>query len=356
MRKTFVFITAYIANNLGDDMFISLLCSHYPHVNFIIQCPELFSSAFENLRNITVISDSSKLNKNDIDFQIFIGGSLFMEPQDISKIENKFESVISCRLSNDIPFFVIGANFGPYTQKLHFDLYKQWFQQLDGVCFRDKQSFELFKTLTNVMWAPDLIFNYQLSHYKHNKSNITIVPIYNTKRIGLPNFSNELYFLFLSNVAFEYIKIGYTITLASFCEAQLDNIACYKIYNSIPLSHRKNVNIISYKNNIDSFLEKFLNTDYIIGTRFHSIILALKAKIPVFPIIYNQKISNIIKDYNFEGNFAHIMELNELKFDYIDRNRQKLYIPDFSLYERLSSLHFHYFNEALIKKEFSDGE
>lgn len=355
-RKINVLVNAYTANNLGDDMFVTLLCNHYPHIHFILNCSESFSQAFSHLPNITIISDYSKLDKNSIDFQIFIGGSLFMEPKDISKITSKFESVISCRLSHNIPFFVIGANFGPYTNELHLNLYRQWFGQLDGICFRDYQSFRQFQTLTNVMWAPDLIFHYPIPRYTHKTNNVTIVPIYNTKRIGLSDFSNELYHSFLAGVAHEYLKKGYTITLASFCETQLDNIACEKVYNNIPNSYRQKVHFLFYKNDIDSFLEKFLSTEFIIGTRFHSIILALKAKIPVFPIIYNQKTSNVIKDYKFEGNCAHIMQLNTLTFEDVDNNRQKGYTPNFSLYERLATLHFHYLNEALLTKEIFNEE
>ena len=346
-NKIHVLITAFTAGNLGDDMFITLLCRHYPFIHFVLQCPKQFSLSFQNLPNLTLVSNISKSLVACLDFQIFIGGSLFMEPQNVLDIKHKFNNVISCRVSSNIPFFVIGANFGPYTQPTHLKLYQDWFKQLNGICFRDKQSYNLFKDLPHTMWAPDLLFSYPLPKYQRKRNNITIAPIYNTNRIGLPNFDNEKYLLFLKNISVEYLKRGYSITLAAFCISQLDNIACQKIYESIPGKWKNSVHFIEYKNDIDDFLTKFLHTDYIIGTRFHSIILALKARIPVFPIIYNTKTFNAIKSYHYAGNYADIMHLNQIDFNTIHANKDASYTPDYLLCEVHSKLHFHYFNEEL---------
>ncbi len=350
-KKIYILITAYTVNNLGDDMFITLLCKHYANVSFLLQCPPEFSEVFLKIVNLTVISSLSKDIISQIDFQIFIGGSLFMEPQNKLEIEHKFRSVISCRISSSIPFFVIGANFGPYTEISHVNLYRDWFRKLDGISFRDRYSFNLFQDLPNVMWSPDLIFSYSFPHDGGHCKNITIVPIYNTGRIGLPCFSNEKYFLFLARTALEYLKKGYTITLASFCEFQMDNVACEEIYNAIPCEWKDKVFFIKYKNDINSFLEKFVNTEYVIGTRFHSIIIALKEKIPVFPIVYNQKTINIIKDYDYKGTYADdIMNLEQIDFNYVDYNRKMAYVPDYSAYEFRCKFQYHFFNEALITK------
>lgn len=355
-EKICVLIAAYTVNNLGDDLFITLLCKHYANINFILQCSSKFSQTFSNIDNLTTVPELSDNLVSNIDFQIFIGGSLFMEPQNKMDIENKFKNVISCRISTSIPFFVIGANFGPYTQMSHLLLYREWFKQLDGISFRDKQSFLLFQDLNNVIWAPDLIFSYLMPQHECNCKNVTMVPIYYTGRIGLPNFSNEKYLSFLANVALEYLRRGYTITLASFCEHQKDNVACEELYSYIPCEWRKNVVCIEYKNDIDIFLKKFVNTDYIIGTRFHSIIIALKERIPVFPIVYNQKTSNIIKDYDYKGHYAEdIMQLEQLDFEYVDYNRKEAYIPDYSAYKTECKSQYRFFDEALIAKRNMEG-
>ena len=349
--KICIFISAYIANNLGDDMFVTYLCHHYPWINFYLLCPEKYVMTFKEIKNLVLISNMEQLDylKKIIDFQVFIGGSLFMEPKQIENIETKFESTISCRLSSKIPFFVIGANFGEYSQQRHLELYTNWFKTIDGICFRDFQSYRLFQSFDNMIWAPDLIFSYNMPSPKKTKS-ILIAPIYNNNRIGLPNFSNEQYFDFLANIAIYYITINYNIILAAFCKSQLDDVACEEIYKRIPSKIKDSVTILEYENNINSFLNTFVSAEYIIGTRFHSIILSWKNNIPVFPIIYNIKSENVIKDYEFKGNYMYITEIGQKSFDFIDHNRKKSYIPDFKSYEKQSKLHFCFLNEAIIEQ------
>ena len=303
-KRICIYISAYIANNLGDDMFVSTLCNHYPMVSFYIESPLKYSDAFRKLKNLTVLTACTETYYENllriIDFQVFIGGSLFMEPKSVNDIDKKFNNMLSRRLSTDIPCFIIGANFGEYTHSKFFELYQGWFETLNGICFRDVQSYKLFKKINNIIWAPDLIFSYKMPSIKFRDNNIVISPIYQTERTGLPSFLNNEYFDFLSIIAIRYLKMGFNIILAAFCITQLDDIACSEILIRIPSFLRKKVNIICYKSDIDNFLKNFLNAKYIIGTRFHSIILALKNKIPVFPIIYNLKTKNIIESYSFK--------------------------------------------------------
>lgn len=326
-RTANVFINAYLVNNLGDDMFVILLCQRFPDASFFIVCDECYSSVFKFINNLNIISPTEynkNLLENIIDYQVLIGGSIFMQPQNPNKIEEKFNSVISCRLSSRIPFFVIGANFGPFTEKKHYKLYNKWFSELTDICFRDYQSYKMFCHKNNVRWAPDLLLSYHLPKVYQEKRNIVIVPIYNNGRIGMPNYSNEICFDFFANIAIKYIQLNYKITFASFCNHQLDILAIHHILQRIPQDLKCKISIIKYKYDTNDFLKKFLTAEYVIGTRFHSIILAWKAKIPVFPIVYNAKTSNVIYDYGFKGKYADITQLENLTFDFIDQNRKDL--------------------------------
>lgn len=353
-KKVCIYINAYIANNLGDDMFVFSLCNHYPMVNFYMEAPLKYSNVFYKIKNLTVLPtypQTCYMNLlNIIDFQVFIGGSLFMEPKSVNDIDRKFNRMLSRRLSLEIPCFIIGVNFGEYTHQKFFELYRRWFETIAGISFRDIQSYKLFNKLDNTIWAPDLIFTYKMPFIKIKDDNIIISPIYQTERSGLPDFSNNEYFDFLSIIATKYLKMGFHIILAAFCSTQLDDIACNEIFNRIPPLLNGNVNIISYENDIEGFLQIFLNTKYIIGTRFHSIILALKNRIPVFPIIYNIKTKNIIESYSFNGNYIDILELSKINFEFLDSNRKRNYVPDLSSFEKKAYLHYHFLNEAIIEK------
>src|SRR5699024_6866693 len=158
---------------------------------------------------------------------------------------------------------IIGANFGPFKSVQHLELYRKWFNEIDSISFRDFKSYQLFKDQKNVRWYPDLLFSYNLPEFIKSQNTITIVPIYNNHRIGLPEYSNEDYFSFIANVSVEYIEKGFDITLASFCIHQQDSLATNKIYSTIPKKYRNRVSVIEYVNDIDYFLKKFLSSKFI---------------------------------------------------------------------------------------------
>ena len=353
LNRLCIYINAYFANNLGDDIFVHLLCRHYPNVLFYAYIPNKFNGVFQGIDNLETLETNIEIYdiQENIDFQVLIGGSLFDEPNSDVDRKKKLEKLYMLRISTNIPFFIIGANWGKHTKTYYFNTCKEWFSTLEGISFRDLQSYRLFKTLNNSMWAPDLIFTYRMPQAAlHTSKMIAICPIFKTPRSGLNDFSNIEYCSFLANISKRYIEYGYNIILAAFCKAQADHIACQKIYNNIPQGLKYKAKVIIYDNDIDFFLNQLICAEYIIGTRFHSIIIGLKNNIPVFPIIYNVKTKNIIDCYGYRGKYTDITCLKDLSFDFVDSNRKEHYIFDASECEKTASLHYHFLNEAIIKR------
>ena len=104
------------------------------------------------------------------------------------------------------------------------------------------------------------------------------------------HYDENIYFTKLAKFIEKYVEIGYTITLAAFSAKQEDNIAAKEIYNLLSKNAKSKTEIIIYEGDIEAFLEKFLVASYIIGTRFHSVILGWNDGIPTFPICYNEKL------------------------------------------------------------------
>lgn len=87
-----VLIIFYAACNLGDDLFVKHLCFQYKQTCFVMYCPYEFRKAFEKIQNLKLLyeKDDIKNYRSLIKLQILIGGSLFMQPSDNSKIYDKF--------------------------------------------------------------------------------------------------------------------------------------------------------------------------------------------------------------------------------------------------------------------------
>lgn len=315
-----VLIIFYAACNLGDDLFVKHLCFQYKQTCFVMYCPYEFRKAFEKIQNLKLLyeKDDIKNYRSLIKLQILIGGSLFMQPSDNSKIYNKFLFNKQYRYFSEIPFIIIGANFGPYDDILHYQLHKEWFKKLEYITFRDVYSFSLFKDMKNISYSPDILFGYPLNK-QEKKNSIGVSCIYNNNRIGLPKYDNNSYIENLARICDLYIQKGFEVRLYSFCNKQLDNISVNRIFNKV--NDKEHIHKVEYTGDTDLFLKDFLSNEFILGTRFHSIVLALSAGIPVFPIIYNIKTQNLLVDLGFTGNSIEIAKCNDLSIEYVEHNR-----------------------------------
>ena len=57
--KDRVHITAFIAGNLGDDLFIKILCERYGNTDFVLAGPGKFKVLFKDITNLNYICDDT---------------------------------------------------------------------------------------------------------------------------------------------------------------------------------------------------------------------------------------------------------------------------------------------------------
>ena len=109
MKK--VFIMAYARKNLGDDLFIKMLLEKYSNIDFFIKISDYnFLSVLDKYENLHVMKGNdtdeelSKMNPEEYDAYVYIGGSIFMEDGKVYNLSPKFyDFVKSCKEKN-IPF------------------------------------------------------------------------------------------------------------------------------------------------------------------------------------------------------------------------------------------------------------
>jgi len=336
-----VLINAYTKDNLGDDLFIKVLCDRYPNTEFILYAPSSYRKTFKDLKNLSIFPNDSFIVRliNSILFRIFnikgyflnrlskksdasvlIGGSLFMEVGNWQFTMKKIESM----RYKDNPFFLLGANFGPYSDINFKAKHEKMFRGFTDISFRDKYSYDLFKHLGNVRVASDIIFNLKKGKMDLRKDNNVVISVIKPSVRKSLNVSDNTYYEKIRDIAVYFLKNDYKVTLMSFCEPEGDKEAIENIERLIPERYLSGISKHMYKSNIKETLDVIANSSYVVATRFHAMILGWVYNIPVYPIIYSEKMTNVINDAGFKGKYSNIETINTLKpkevFDSMNRN------------------------------------
>lgn len=315
-----VFIHAYAAGNLGDDLLIRILCERYPKTRFVICADSSYKKRYADLKNLRVFSPDDKLVRytdrilkrikhcdngmwklllKSSCAAVHIGGSVFVQHQD------DFTPAyhLDCQLRNlSRRLYVVGANFGPYTDENYYHLYKRLLSSYEGVCFRDKYSKKLFKDLPNVRYAPDVVFNYRQTEKTATKKQVLFSVVYLDNRGGKYSISQyaEEYYNLMAGMAEQCIERDYTVKFVSFCRMQEDEKAVRIIIDRMDEKYKKAVSTFFYDMDEKECVSQFFESELVVGTRFHSIILGWLAEKRVLPVVYDRKTLHTLEDLGVE--------------------------------------------------------
>lgn len=319
-----VLLDMYLNKNFGDDLFLKLIAERYPKTKFyVISLCKYTKNTFPSnvkiirknyIRLINILDKKLKLKKlsslnllkKDKDLFITLGGSMFIENNESEQYLNNY--LYKKYLYKYIPYLVLGSNFGPYSNEYYYNEYKKIFSLAEDVCFRDISSYNLFSDLKNIRYAPDLIFSYPIQNKNVKKEKNIVISVINLQKREKLNNYYDLYKRKIIEIIKYFESENYKITLMSFCKNEGDDEAITDITKSCSNSQ---LCIYSYDGNIDESLKIFSNSEYIIATRFHSMILGFLYDKKVMPIIYSEKMKNVIKDLKFDGICIDIKKIQE---------------------------------------------
>lgn len=325
-----VFVKFFSKINLGDDLFLKILFERYPQTVFVIVANNKYKEIFKNYNNVQIIDESlskkrsfmslvnrlqlfitrkvlpsvySNILRNhlkkqyhhyfqDCDAFLSIGGSIFMQ----GTLLPTYGNIELYKLVNQVfdKVFYIGCNFGPYKTASFKNEFNDIFQKAKDVCFRDKTSWEMFSNLKNVRFAPDIVFNLSVkTEYKIKRSvGFSIISPRN-------NVDATTYIEKYAELIQYYVNKNYKVFLFSFCNAQGDDSTIETILSYVDADEK--INKVFYDGSIENFLSVYSKVEKMYCGRFHAMILSMLFNQKIYPIIYSQKMTNVLNDIGYFG-------------------------------------------------------
>lgn len=326
MKK--VFVDIYLMFNLGDDLFLDILAKKYPNcqftVNYLAGNYDQFISGYSNVnrRKYTIldkIGQRLKISDNitnykeiseECDALLFIGGSIFREEKyHKSLYQDRLKMVREFR-NKEKPVFILGANFGPFETDDFYSDYRNFFALCEDVCFRDKYSYELFKDLSQVRYAPDIVFQMNVDEFKpvSNKKRVGFSIIDVRHKYGLAKYYDDYISSTVKSIEF-LISKGYECCLMSLCEQEGDLQTINMIKSYLSPETQQSISIFNYKGNLKEAINLIASFNLFIAARFHANIVALLLGNGIMPIIYSEKTTNMLKDINLDEILVNMDEL-----------------------------------------------
>lgn len=311
-----VLLYAYTAHNLGDDLFIDIICRRYPKVRFYLYAKKKYKESFAHLSNLHIISLPITLHRpffmHKIDIVVYIGGSLFMQENNWRK---ELQRVKKMQIYQK-PFFILGANFGPFSDKDFLQAYEEVFLRCTDICFRDTASYNLFEHIDQVRQADDIVFQYQApfnqTHESQAKKYMVISVIYPSIRPSLVSL-DDIYFEKVAMLARTFIEQGYQVHLLGFCQQEKDDSAIEEVMKILPKTYHPAIQTRTYETNIEAIVQLIMQADGIIASRFHAMILGFLYGKKVYPLAYSKKMTHVLDDLQANIPYTTLQTINSLE-------------------------------------------
>ncbi|GGD01186.1 polysaccharide pyruvyl transferase family protein [Enterococcus wangshanyuanii] len=335
-------VSGYWKNNLGDDLFLKILCEKFPDSIFYTFIDKEYMPVFSGVKNLRLISNSNFMIKvaNKIltnlglplisDFYtaflfkqyIEIGGSIFMQDVNWQK-KIRRRTFINDHMQD---YYVIGSNFGPYSSTFFLDSYRNLFNSIKTISFRDQYSKQLFPEIKEINVSPDAILslrtNSSIEMINEDEEYILISVI--NLSTNKANRSERLklkvneYEKKMSEIIQRYIEMKKHVVLMSFCNFEEDDLAIERIKKQLPQSVAERVTVFHHRK-IDESLEVIGRAKKIVATRFHGMVLGWLYRIPTFVVSYSKKTEIVISELNKEQEYCDIDSFSSLTFEEIEQ-------------------------------------
>lgn len=281
-------LCGYFDQNFGDDYMQKITAHYMPEYNFYVDARNSPSTLLLDEKNVS-LKNSGQRKKLP---KLLVIGSGFMVNS---------HAALRCELiwflrRKHVADYCIGCNIEPIKSRLAERLVIHKLKKFKYIVCRDKNSFLwLQKRCPNTMisYMPDILFGMPKG-WLPKKSDGDKLGISLIRYDG----NNGSYYLKMAHIADYWIETtGKGVILLAFDTGTEDDTSLCKKIKSL-MKHKNMAEIVSHSAG-GEIQRSYSVCRKIIGARFHSAVLSLKMNIDFYPIIYRQKMRNLLSDVSY---------------------------------------------------------
>ncbi len=318
----------YGFKNFGDEAILSVLTEHLKSLGAnvtVITSNPAYTSQKDNVETVKTfdIKNIIRVLKNS-DALISGGGSLL---QDVTSLKSLmyYAFIIFLALIFKKKVLIFAQGIGPLNSKLSQFIVKNLLKQAAFISVRDEKSLELLADAgISAKLVCDPIFSVEIPETPKEKKLVVQLRSFPTLN---DEFLNELAQNINKNFSDKKIEI---LSL----QDSLDKDVCEK-FNNILKNLNPNI-ITSVKTGLlpQEIINTIANAEYLIGMRFHALLIGLRAGTKTLAINYDIKVENLAKSFDlpmlnlsqnneFENEFEILKNLDVSKL--IETSKSKVF-------------------------------
>src|ERR1022692_1244392 len=278
-----ILLSAYLDHNLGDDLFVDYFAEHYRDHEIHLICDDSFilNPQLGKRTNVTKVGTKQAFFAMvTMDALVLIGGSIFQDVPAFYKYDYLRNALVTLARLLGRHVYIIGCNIGPIRSKRGKRISQYCLSMANAISVRDSVStalLESWKCRTPYLEAADLVFSYPFRPTHHRTATC--------KRLGLSIINlrrsdreTNSYIEKLTDLAIKHLEshCDHEVLLFGFNGGnENDGVAIAKIMAAIS-RHGARATPYQYDPGtaINDYLTLLSNCDYVVCSRFHSLVLA----------------------------------------------------------------------------------
>lgn len=322
MHTNCIHLTGYFDRNFGDDMMMKLVVRSLPEITFLVE--DTADTPLLTEPNVVQKSRETCLRFS----RLVVTGSGFMINTNAA-LKTELLWFLKGHHPGD---YCLGCNLEPLDNPIKQFLIRKKLNKFKLITCRDRASYRWLLQNTRkpeIHCLPDILFSLP-EEWLPRSDNPEMLGISLMHRQG--DSEDCPYYRAMAEAADEWIrKTGKDVLLMAFDTGEEDDLfACRAVQALMQFSDR--TEIVAHTGGTE-IPAAFARCEKIIGARFHSLVLALRMGISFFPVIFREKMRNLILDLNYPVSGCEIDRIDHQAISAFINEKQ----PRFSLQKNYHS-------------------